>query len=1057
MFRHRSCAWITRRILLAFFLLVTYQSSLITVPGQSATATLSGTVVDEKGAVVSGATVIALNTATAIERQVKTGEEGYFIIPLLPPGTYTIKTELDGFDTVEVRGVVLNVNGQRSLQIQLKVAAVGATINVVSDASLIDESPAVATVVDRKFVENIPLNGRSLQSLITLTPGVVTTVATGGSQGQFSVNGQRANANYFTVDGVSANIGAAPNLAPGQATSGTLPGLNAFGGTNNLVSIDALQEFTIQTSTYSAQYGRSPGGQIALVTRSGTGEFHGSLFEYLRNEALDANDWFANRAGNPRFPLRQNQFGGTFSGPIYLPRFGEGGPFLYRGNRSFFFFSYEGLRLRLPQFAITQVPTLSLRRNAPAALQPFLNAYPLPNGRDLGNGLAEFSAGYSNPSSLDATSVRIDQIVNNKLTLFGRYNRSPSSSASRPTDTLSQLGEVSINTQTLTLGTTLSLTPRISNELLANYSDNAGDNFNSLDDFGGAAPFPDSALFPSFASPERSVASFTLSFMGVAARTLGVGRLQTAPQRQINIIDNLSVVTSSHQLKFGFDYRRLFPIYGPRDYNLNLTFTNQAAVISGVVSRVSVSSNIEARPIYVNFAAYGQDTWKLAPRLTLDLGLRWELNPAPSEANGNDPYTVTGLDNPVTMTLAPKGTPLWETTYTNFAPRIGVAYQLCQRRGRETALRGAIGFFYDMGNSQGSGGFGGAPFFASKTLANVVFPLTPAQFAPPPPASLTIPYGLLFAFDSDLRLPYTMQWNLALGQSLGANQTLSISYVAAMGRQLLKLRQLRNPNPSFTFVNATTNGANSNYHSLQLQFQRRLQRGLQALASYTWSHSIDDVSIDSFTTDQLRGNSDFDVRHNFSAAVTYDLPRPHAGSFAGVLLGGWSIDSVVKAQTATPLSVTIGTIFEPDGTTTSIRPDLLLGIPIYIDDPTAPGGRRFNVQTDPSRPGCFGPFCTPPAGRQGNLGRNTLRGLPLYQVDFALRRQFKLTEKLSMQLRAEAFNFFNHPNFGSINFNVRNVSFGEPTQMLNRSLGGLNRLYQIGGPRSMQFALRLQF
>jgi hypothetical protein len=1026
---------------------------------QSATATLSGVVEDESGSVIAGAEVVVLNPSTMQERRTTTNRDGYFTVTFLQPANYTVKAKQDGFAPAEITNVVLNVNDQLALRVRLRVANVGETISVVGEASTIRTDAAVGIVVDRQFVANLPLNGRSLQSLITLMPGVVNTAANDGSPGQFSVNGQRANANYFTVDGVSANISSQPTAVPGQVTNGSLPGLTTFGGTNSLVSIDALQEFRIETSTYSAERGRSPGGQIALVTRSGTNEFRGSLSEYFRNEALDANDWFSNRGGTPKAPLRQNQFGGVIGGPIIIPRFSGGSPHFYDGrNRSFFFFSYEGLRLRLPQFTTTRVPTLSLRQNAPAALQPLLNAFPLPNGKDLGNGLAEFSASYSNPSALDAASIRIDQIVSDKLTIFGRYNKAPSKSVSRSTSSLSQLNTISLRTQTLTVGATFTLTPGLTNELLANYSNNAGNNLSSLDGFGGAVPFSNAELFPPFASPERSVASVSLFFPGLDSSTVGVGNLQSSPMRQINFVDNFSMIRGAHQLKFGVDYRRLFPIYGPRDYNLGLTFNDQTAVIKGIVSRASISSNVEARPIYDNFSAFGQDAWKLAPRLTLNLGLRWELNPPPSEANGNDPRTVIGLDNPSTMTLAPRGTPLWKTTYTNFAPRIGVAYQLIKTTGYETALRGGFGIFYDLGSSQGSGGFNGVPFNASKLPAptNVPFPL-PAAVAAAPAPGLTVPYGLIYAFDSDLRLPYTLQWNLAAEQSFGPDQKLSVSYVAAIGRQLLRLRQLRRPNPDFQFVNATTNGATSDYHSLQLQFQRRLSRGLHALASYTWSHAIDEVSSDDLTTDRLRGDAGFDVRHSFSTAITYDLPTPPLGSFTSALLRDWAIDSIFKAQSATPLSVSVGTLFNSDGTNTSVHPNLLLGIPIYFDDPTAPGGRRFNNKQDPSRPGCFGPFCLPPSGQQGNLGRNTLRGLPLYQIDFALRRQIKLTERLNLQFRAEAFNLFNHPNFGGIDTNVRSERFGVPTMMLGRSLRGLSSIYQIGGPRSLQFALRFQY
>jgi hypothetical protein len=315
------------------------------VHAQSATATITGIITDEKQAVIAKGSITAVNEATRLARRTTSGEGGYFTIPLLPPGNYTLTVEHDGFAPARISGVMLNVGDQRAIQIQLKVGGVGETVEIKGDAG-VQESPAVGTVVDRQFVANLPLNGRSFQSLIALAPGVVQTKASAAAPGQFSVNGQRADANYFTVDGVGANIGHSTFLGMIGNSGGNIPGLTAVGGTNNLVSIDALQEFKIETSTYAPEFGRTPGGQISLVTRSGTNEYHGTLFEYFRNDALDANDWFANSLGQGRSALRQNNFGGVLGGPLRLPKEAFG-PFAYDGrNRTFFFFSYEGQRRR---------------------------------------------------------------------------------------------------------------------------------------------------------------------------------------------------------------------------------------------------------------------------------------------------------------------------------------------------------------------------------------------------------------------------------------------------------------------------------------------------------------------------------------------------------------------------------------------------------------------------------------------------------------------------------------------------------------------------------------
>src|SRR5437773_8061917 len=388
------------------------------IHAQSASATLSGTVSDETGAVIPSVNITVFNLSTALHRHAATDDRGSYVIPLLPPGRYNMTAQRSGFTPVEIRNVVLNTGDQLALRIKLKVGEIGASVTIIEDPASVQQSAANGTVINRHFVENLPLNGRSFQSLFELTPGIVLTRASFNEQGQFSVNGQRANANYFMVDGVSANIGVSAGAAPGQSAAGSLPALTALGSTSNLVSIDALEEFRILTSNYAPEFGRTPGAQISIISRSGGNDFHGSVFNYFRNDALDASDWFANSKGLRRPAIRQNDFGGVAGGPLIK-------------DHTFYFFSYEGLRLRQPQIATTEVPSLPSRANAPSGTKPFLQAFPIPNGPETHNGLAEFSASYSDPSSLNAASLRIDQVVRSKMVLFGRYNRATSATVQR--------------------------------------------------------------------------------------------------------------------------------------------------------------------------------------------------------------------------------------------------------------------------------------------------------------------------------------------------------------------------------------------------------------------------------------------------------------------------------------------------------------------------------------------------------------------------------------------------------------------------------------------------
>ena len=1035
-------------ILVALFLLGsgTEKNALVNWPmptasAQSPTATLSGTVVDAAGAVVTDVNIEVTNIDTSLRKETTTNKAGYFVIPWLAPGRYVLTAQHQGFAKAQLSDVVLRVNDQVSQRIELNPGAITEAVKI-EDSSLVQtESAAVSTVIDRQFVQNLPLNGRSFGSLIELAPGVVLTRSSGPEAGQFSVNGQRANANYFMVDGVGANAGISGN----QALAGTLPAFNILGGLNNLISVDALEEFRIQTSTYAAEFGRMPGAQVSVISKSGTNQFHGDAFDYFRNDALDANDWFANSRGQSKSALRQNDFGGVIGGPIIK-------------NKTFFFVSYEGLRLRLPQFAITSSPTIAVRNNTPAPLRPFVNAFPIPNGRDLGNGFGESFAGYSNPTTLDATSFRIDHQMSHKVTLFGRYNYAPSESIQRDSFVLNHLSTNQLNSTTLTLGSMQIISSKTSNDLRVNYSRNTGRGFSSLDNFGGGVPPPDSILFPPATSHRES--RFDFSLLGVADYL--VGTVGSSSQRQFNVVDNFLTTTGQHQLKFGVDYRRLSPIaavLGENGIEVDAQYAGTNALISNSPTFVAVTAVATRFPLFTNFSAYAQDTWKSTPRLTLTYGVRWEVNTPPTDRLGNDAFAVLGLDNPATMTLAPLGTPLWKTTYNNFAPRIGIAYQLSQASGRETVFRGGLGLFYDVGTAPADDGIQGftLPYFRSQTFQNFPFDFNQVSI-PPVNLNPSPPYSALWLFDPNLKLPRTYEWSVAAERSLGSHQTLTASYVGAAGRRLLRKETLRGvtlPNPNFTRVVVSRNAATSDYHALQLQFQRRLSRGLQAMASYTWSHSIDIASADSafnVSTAKLdpkidRGSSDFDVRHSFSGGATYDVPRIFENHLLGSLFRDWSIDAIYRARTAFPLTVFASNRPLFGVGTTPARADVVAGVQQYLHDSTVAGGWRLNPAA----------FAVPPVGRQGTLGRNSLRGFPLSQLDFSLRRKFPLGERWNLQLRADLFNALNHPNFATPIFTLGNSLFGQSTQMLGRELGGVSPLYQVGGPRSIQLALKLQF
>jgi len=1027
---------------------------------QSSNAVLTGTVLDEQEGVLADSKVTLSDPRKGLSRETVSDSNGAFVFSLIAPGSYELTVAHAGFSTARHPGVALNANSQQSLRLKLKVAPRGESIIVTGESPLVRESPSVATAVDRTFIESQPLNGRSFQTLINLAPGVVFVPATLPDQGQFSVNGQRTGSNYFTVDGVGANFGLPFATTPYEGAGGGTPSFSAQGGTSALASVDAVQEFTIQTSTYAPEYGRQPGAQVAIVTRSGTNQFHGSAFEYLRNDKLDANSWFGNFNRLRRPALRQNDFGFTAGGPVLIPK-------LYNGrNRTFFFVSYEGLRLIQPVISVpSRVPSIAAREAATGPLKSLLEAYPLPVAPPLAGAPAEtpYVTSFSNPSRLNAISVRADHSFSQRLTVFGRYNYAPSESRERGRfATPSFVATLPGITETFTTGSTMILSPAVSNDLRFNWSRSMASQIYEQDTYGGAKLLPRDILFPSFANPDTSL--FYLSIGGNDENTVSPGVFSRNTQRQYNVVDTLSWNTGSHSLKFGVDFRRLAPSIGGRLFSKSLTFPTITALTTGIVPTGDVRQvDTYLEPRYTNFSAFFQDAWRISPRLTLTYGLRWEVNPAPSEANGNLPLTLTGIENSSTAKLAPAGTKLYDTTYRNFAPRVGIAYQPFPAKG--TVIRAGFGSFYDLGYAFTGTAFspGNYPYSRIRSLTNT--PLTSPLFSTEvSPQTINPPYPRLFDYDDRYKLPYSLQYSFAIEHPFGLSNSLSVSYVGASGRRLARVESLRPQvlqNANFTRVDTVNNEGTSNYNALQAQFKRRMSRGLQAMFSYTWAKSLDTASDESQTNlaapaarldpSSDRGPSSFDVRHGFTGTASYDIPVFTANRAARAFLGGFSLDSIARFRTATPVSVVTGRDPLGLGLTNVSRPDLVPGQPLYLYSDGFPGGRRFN-------PAAFDGATPLAQHRQGTLGRGTLRGFGLNQVDLSVRRRFRLAESVGLDFRADAFNLFNTPNFANPVGILTNTNFGRSTQIVSTSsVGGLNPLFQVGGPRSMQLALKLQF
>lgn len=897
------------------------------------------------------------------------------------------------------------------------------TVTGSSNATINSVEILVGSTVTSLAIQNLPIQGRSFQSLVELAPGTTfgpSQQSTAPSTVDLSTNGQRANANTFMLDGVSANFGiAAGGQNPGPSAAGSTPALTASGGANGLVAFDATQEVNVTTAYTEPKYGRMPGAQVNLITRSGTNDFHGSLFHFFGNNSLDANDWFANNRGLQQPARRLNNFGGTIGGPIVK-------------DETFFFASYEGLRLRRPLTGITDVPSLASRANAVPAIQPFLNAFPLPTGAARPDGFAEFAATFANAARHDVGSIRVDH---NRVqwTFSGKYAFADSAADERGIGgfSLNTLSRTRSRAQTITGSLDRTLSPSVIFNIRANYSRLSVGRSYELDEFGGGSKLsPNTAL------------NFDLNARGAA---LLIGNKASNLQRQFNLVGATDIVSGDHSFKFGADYRRLWPIIGLRTLEESVLFDGVDQAMTGNAARIGIFNRAPAqKPVFNNLSLYAQDEWRQSKRLTLTYGLRWELNPPPS-IDDISPIAVDQADDPAQLKAVAPGTSLWETTFLNFAPRFGFAYRLVGTNDPKLVVRGGAGVLYDLGHERAGDVFADSIPFVSGG------PVLPA-----------------IVFDPHLKLPYTLNWNVSLQQSLGHSQSISASYVGAAGRRLLHTQTLFDQNPAFPFLRLTTNAGRSDYRALQVQFNRAPSSGLTSSVSYTWSRSFDNVCEDSARAVLMtsanpsldRGPSDFDVRHTLTGLVSYEIPAAFERGIGNTLFRNWAVDSIFNARSAKPVNVVY--MFPTPFGVAYFRPDVA-GQPFYVFDPNAAGGRTINPAA----------FAEPANLEQGNASRNSLRGFPLYQIDLALRRHFNFSETLSIQLQVDAFNLFNHTNFedpfgrdrvlGTMfgNTFTPNATFGQSTSLLNQGVSGtagaFGSFYNTGGPRALRFSLKLRF
>ena len=1050
----------------ALFLIVLPFLLPVVAAAQTHRGAVRGTIYDPNQAVVAGARVDVINTGTQEARTTTADGDGEYAISVLPAGIYRVDVTATAFKKFSSTIEVL-VNQVHRLDVQLEVGGPSPYVVRTYEPHFKQDSASLGAVIENRQVTGLPLDGRNFYELSLLVPGAVP--AAQGSAGSvrgdfsFSVNGAREDANNFLLDGVY-------NIDPKLNTFGVRP------------SVDAIREFEMLTSTYDASFGRNPGAQVNVVLNSGSNDFHGSLFEFHRNAAFDARNFFA-PAAEPKPKYIRNQFGGSIGGPI-------------KRDRTFFFADYEGTRSREGITRITNVPTALERAGNFSELRfgvptnpftgmPFDNAtipdffihpigraiaalYPLPNRNDP---LQNFVSSPVLRDDNDSFDARVDHRLTDRTQLTFRYSfgdRDLFEPFTGPSFSLIPgFGDtVKRRSQNAMTALTWILTPNLVSESRVAFSRVAAAVTQE------ASVLNSDVGLPTISPRERDLGLSFITITGFSPLGDEGNNPQNSVTNVYQFLNNWSYVRGNHLIKFGADLRfsqqnafRDVESRGRLQFSPFLTLTNNALadLLLGfplLTSVARVDNPQQVRTESYNF--FINDNYRVTPRLTLTGGLRYEYNSPPVDAE--DRATIYDV---ATRTLVPVGTngvprSGFDADKNNFAPRVGFAWTV--GNDHATVLRGGYGIYYDQSPlAPAEALYFNSPFFDN----NIFFPLQGLPLTLDDPFPSFFPFPLpdsALAIQRDLRTGYMQHWNFNVERQIGAN-VIEVGYVGSKGTKLLTARDINQPPPSvlppglpfvprpdprFDDIDLLESRANSNYNALQARFQRRVTSGLAALVSYTWSKSIDDASNffssagdpnfpqNSFNVAAERGRSNFDVRHRLSASYSYALPfgRTRHDKVSNILIRGWETHGIVTLQSGRPFTVALLSEIDNSGTGRSIlgfgnndRPNLV-GNPELSSGTTS---QWFNTSA----------FAFPAPGTFGNAGRNILDGPGFQNVNVSLVKNTNFSESVRLQFRAEAFNLFNHPNF-----NLPDIFLGSPT---------FGRITSARDPRHIQFGLKLLF
>ncbi len=1056
---------------------------------------ITGIVTDASGAAVPGASVTVTNRDTNEINSATTENTGSYTVGPLRIGTYNITVEMAGFKKASWSEIAIHAQARVRADFRLEVGGVNETVTVTSDAPLLQsETSSIAQVVDQRQIRDLPLNGRNFQQLAWQAPGVMPATRSRDRESGFNAHGQPITQNSFIIDGIDNN--------------NNVMGMQDRKMQVVVPALDAVAEFTMQTSNYSAEFGRNSGAVMIVSIKSGSNRFGGTAWEYIRNDFFDSRDPFnyvdRNRDGkaDPEI-LRQNQYGATFGGPI-------------RRDKTFFFASWEGRRERRQQTDLAIVPTAAERNGEfspslrtikdPLTGQAFpnnriprerfdatavkmLSLWPDPNFG--GSGTRENYA--RNPPwsvDRDQLDIRVDHNLSSKDRTFVRFSRSWITTLRDSVFPVPARGGVNNeralddnDATSIVFSHTRILTNRLLNEFRFGFVRQKVDKrelsqepLSELTAKYGINGIPgNSRLF--------GLPMFTLSG---AVSYQGLGEPGSMPNFKIHevrqMLDNISWNRGNHNIKFGIDFRwNRSDIYGGNSshgsfsFDGNFTNISFADFLLGMPSSTTLTTGLFGYMRFRNYMAYALDDWKVTPRLTINLGLRYELQ-SPWFEKTNQMNTLMLEPGSQFNTIRKAGycgdswscRSLVDTETKNFGPRIGLAYQL----GKRTVLRGGFGIFYGGQGSLGADGrmINNFPFVRSATLnSTTTRPAVVLSQGLPPDLlgnTSTPPNNSNWInWQQDFPLPAIQQWNLALQREMVPGLSLTVAYIGSASSYIMDsynwngsppgpaaTEVQRRPIPQWNTVTVRTPSGHSSYHGVDLQVERRFSRGLLFTSAYTWSHSIDNTDEqfgsggggiqDWRNLGASRGNSNYDTRHRFILSALYQLPFGQGrrwlnrGGLLDRIFGGWELSGLSALQSGHYFTLSVPNARTRLGSTLigTWYPDRLREA--SLDHPTA--RRWFDTAAFAIPRNADGTY------RLGNAGRGILSGDGIFNLDFGLMKSFALREGMSLQIRWETFNVTNTPTLGDPVVNIESPDFGTITNA-------------VSTPRQMQFAVRLAF